>query len=165
MNGVRYRETLRTAEEPFGTTDRRKALELEKERVTEIHQGKGTSPFGKGFGRKPFGTASDIFPPGAQGTRLRAHSSTRAEPPQPATEGVRGEATRSDQCERHSCVPALPPRDWHLRANAEHGNWRSPPVDEAGKGVEQGCRRRQTGQRKQSNRWKGVDGRTKEAPV
>ena len=47
--------------EPFGTTDRRKALEMEKERVAEIHQGKGASPFGKEFGRKPFGAAADVF--------------------------------------------------------------------------------------------------------
>jgi hypothetical protein len=61
VNGVRYRETLRTPEEPFGTTDRRKALELEKERIAEIHQGKGASSFGKEFGRKPFGDACDVF--------------------------------------------------------------------------------------------------------
>ncbi len=61
INGVRYREALRTAEEPFGTTDRRRALEREKERIAEIHQGKGASPTGRDFARKPFEVAADIF--------------------------------------------------------------------------------------------------------
>ncbi len=54
VNGVRYREAL-------NTTDRREALALEKRRVAEIHQGKGASPTGREFARKPFGAAADQF--------------------------------------------------------------------------------------------------------
>jgi integrase len=54
VNGVRYREAL-------NTTDRREASMLVKRRVAEIHQGKGASPTGREFARKPFGAAADQF--------------------------------------------------------------------------------------------------------
>lgn len=54
VNGVRYREAL-------DTTDRRKALSLEKDRVSEIQQGKGASPSGKAFGRRPFSDVADAW--------------------------------------------------------------------------------------------------------
>ncbi|MEK7752930.1 MAG: site-specific integrase, partial [Acidobacteriota bacterium] len=54
VNGVRYREAL-------NTTDKREALALEKKRVSEIHQGKGASPAGRDFARKPFGEAAEVF--------------------------------------------------------------------------------------------------------
>ena len=49
--GVRYREAL-------NTTDRREALNLEKQRVAEIQAGKGSSLTGRQFARKPFGDAA-----------------------------------------------------------------------------------------------------------
>jgi integrase len=54
INGVRYREALHEA-------DKREARRLEKERIAEIHQGKGASPLGREFARKPFGDAADEF--------------------------------------------------------------------------------------------------------
>jgi integrase len=61
INGVRYRETLLTPEEPFGTTDHKAAKRREKERIAEIHDGRGASPTGRDFARKPFGVAADVF--------------------------------------------------------------------------------------------------------
>src|SRR5512132_4056228 len=52
VHGVRYREAL-------DTTDRREALSLEKNRISEIQQGKGVSPSGKAFARKRFSDAAD----------------------------------------------------------------------------------------------------------
>ena len=54
VNGVRYREAL-------DTTDRRKALSLEKDRVSEIQQGKGASQSGKAFARRPFPDAGNAW--------------------------------------------------------------------------------------------------------
>lgn len=54
VNGVRYREALHT-------TDRREALSLEKKRVSEIQQGKGSSLLGRDFARKSFSTAAEQF--------------------------------------------------------------------------------------------------------
>lgn len=54
IQGVRYREAL-------GTTDKREAKELEKDRIAAIKQGKGASPTGREFARKPFGDAADQF--------------------------------------------------------------------------------------------------------
>lgn len=54
VNGVRYREALRT-------TDRREALGLEKKRVSEIHQGRGASLAGREFARKSFSVAANQF--------------------------------------------------------------------------------------------------------
>jgi integrase len=51
IHGVRYREAL-------DTTDRREALGLEKDRISEIQQGKGVSPSGKAFARRPFSDAA-----------------------------------------------------------------------------------------------------------
>lgn len=54
VHGVRYREAL-------DTTDRRQALNQEKERVSEIQQGKVASPEGKAFARRPFTEAADAW--------------------------------------------------------------------------------------------------------
>jgi integrase len=54
VHGVRYREAL-------DTTDKRAALNKEKERVSEIQQGKVTSPEGKAFARRPFTEAADAW--------------------------------------------------------------------------------------------------------
>src|SRR5258707_5834235 len=50
IQGVRYREAL-------DTTDKRQAKELEKNRVSEIKQGKGASKTGRAYARKPFSEA------------------------------------------------------------------------------------------------------------
>ncbi|MBL8226967.1 MAG: site-specific integrase [Bryobacterales bacterium] len=67
VNGVRYREAL-------DSTDRREALALEKQRVADIQQGKGSSTMGRDFARKPFTSAADEF----QAER-RPHVSTRTD--------------------------------------------------------------------------------------
>jgi integrase len=54
VHGVRYREAL-------DTTDRRQALGLEKERVSQIQQGKVSSPEGKVFARRPFTEAAGAW--------------------------------------------------------------------------------------------------------
>ena len=54
VNGVRYREAL-------DTTDKREAIALEKKRVGEIQQGRGASPSGKAFARRPFTAAADTW--------------------------------------------------------------------------------------------------------
>ena len=54
IQGVRYREALET-------TDKRQAKELEKNRVSEIKQGKGASKAGREFARKAFKEASTIY--------------------------------------------------------------------------------------------------------
>src|SRR5689334_8280935 len=54
IHGVRYRETL-------GSTDKRQAKELEKNRIAEIKQGKGASKTGREFARKPFSDAAAIY--------------------------------------------------------------------------------------------------------
>jgi integrase len=54
VDGVRYREALET-------TDRRKALSLEKDRIAEIQQGKGASPSGKAFARRPFSDVAEAW--------------------------------------------------------------------------------------------------------
>lgn len=60
VHGVRYREAL-------GTTDRRQALNQEKERVSEIQQGRVASPDGKVFARRPFSEAADAWVEDRQG--------------------------------------------------------------------------------------------------
>ena len=52
--GERYREAL-------NTTDKREAKAMEKQRVSEIQDGKGTSKSGRAFARLPFGEAADKF--------------------------------------------------------------------------------------------------------
>jgi hypothetical protein len=54
VHGVRYREAL-------DTTDKRAALNKEKERVSEIQQGKVASGEGKAFARRPFAEAADTW--------------------------------------------------------------------------------------------------------
>jgi len=54
IQGVRYREALET-------TDKRQAKELEKDRVSEIKQGKGASKTGREFARKSFSEAATIY--------------------------------------------------------------------------------------------------------
>jgi integrase len=60
VHGIRYREALET-------TDRREALSTEKERISQIQQGKAASPSGKEFGRRPFGDAADGWIEGRKG--------------------------------------------------------------------------------------------------
>jgi integrase len=47
--------------EALHTTDRRKALALEKKRIPEIQTGKGASKTGRQFARLPFANAADLF--------------------------------------------------------------------------------------------------------
>src|SRR5579863_9147484 len=54
IHGVRYREAL-------DTTDKRQAKELEKDRISEIKQGKGASKSGREFARKSFKEAAAIY--------------------------------------------------------------------------------------------------------
>jgi hypothetical protein len=54
IHGVRYREALET-------TDKRQAKEPEKNRITEIKQGKGASKTGREFARKPFSEAAKVY--------------------------------------------------------------------------------------------------------
>jgi integrase len=61
INGVRYREPLYDTARKRKVTDRREAIRLEKERAAAILQGKGSSPEGRAFGRKPFRDAADAW--------------------------------------------------------------------------------------------------------
>jgi integrase len=54
VHGVRYREAL-------DTTDKREAAAREKERISEISQGKVASGEGKAFGRLPFTVAAETW--------------------------------------------------------------------------------------------------------
>jgi hypothetical protein len=54
IQGVRYCEAL-------DTTDKRQAKELEKDRISEIKQGKGASKSGRDFARKSFSDAAIIY--------------------------------------------------------------------------------------------------------
>jgi hypothetical protein len=54
IQGVRYTEAL-------DTTDKRQAKELEKNRITEIKQGKGASKTDREFARRPFSEAVTLY--------------------------------------------------------------------------------------------------------
>jgi integrase len=58
--GIRYRESLFDGE-GCKVTDRRAALNREKERITEIQTGKGASKVGRDFARKAFRDAAKLF--------------------------------------------------------------------------------------------------------
>jgi integrase len=65
INGLRYRESLKTS-------DKREAATLEKKRIAEIEQGKGSSKSGRQFARLPFEQAATEY---IEGRNL--HISTR----------------------------------------------------------------------------------------